>query len=126
VDMQRIYLVPLAKDTLSPFRPKDDEVNATDTPPPKEADKNAPIKVDPDGLPGRVLGFPIQAATYSNVRSANGTVYYLRRGSKDGGQMFQMFDLAAQKETALGNAAAFDINANQKKMLVVQGDGGAR
>ncbi len=124
IDMQRIYLVPLAKDTPSPFRPKDDEVNAADTPTPPAADKNAPIKVNPDGLAGRIVGLPIPAATYSNLRSANGTIYYLRRGSKDSGQMFQMYDLAAQKETALGNAAGFDISTNQKKMLVVQGEGG--
>jgi tricorn protease len=122
VDMQRIYLVPLAKDTPSPFKPKDDEVNAADPPTPPAADKNAPIKVDPEGLSGRVLGLPIPASTYANLQSVNGTIYYLRRGSKDSGQLLQMFDMVALKETALGNAAAYDISANQKKMIVHQDD----
>jgi tricorn protease len=123
VDMQRIYLVTLAKDTPSPFKPKDDEVNSTDPPAPPPADKNAPIKVDVDGLRSRVIGLPVPPATYQNLRSAGSTVYYVRRGSKDGGPMFQMYDLAAQKETGLGSAAAFDISANQKKMIVVQNGG---
>ncbi|HEY1380777.1 MAG TPA: S41 family peptidase [Gemmataceae bacterium] len=125
VDMQRVYLVTLAKDTPSPFKPKSDEVNATDPPPAPAADKNAAIKVDPDGLPGRIVGLPVPPATYSNVRSANGTVYYLRRGSKDGGQLLQAFDLSAQKETSLGPAAGYDVTANQKKMIVALGEGKA-
>jgi tricorn protease len=123
VDMQRIYLVPLAKDTPSPFKPKDDEVNAAEPPAPPAADKNAPIKVDPDGLPGRVLGLPIAPANYSQLRSAGATIYYLRRSTKAMAQTLEMYDLAAQKETGLGPVAGYDLSANRKKMIVNQGGG---
>ncbi|HEX4589797.1 MAG TPA: S41 family peptidase [Gemmataceae bacterium] len=123
VDMQRVYLVPLAKDTASPFKPKDDEVNAPEPPAPPAADKNAPIKVDPDGLPARVVGLPIQPATYSQLRSAGSTVYYIRRSAKDPAQTLQMYDLTAQKETGLGAVAGYDLSANRKKMIVAQGGG---
>jgi tricorn protease len=122
VDMQRIYLVPLAKGTPSPFKPKDDEVNGADPSPPPAADKNAPMKVEPDGLSGRVLGLPVTAGTYSNLRAANGSLYYLRRTTKEGGPNLEMYDLAALKETGLGGVAAFDISDNRKKMIVRQGD----
>jgi tricorn protease len=120
VDMQRIYLVTLAKETPSPFKPKSDEANGVDPPAPAAADKNITIKIDPDGLNGRMIDLPIQPATYSGLRSAGSTLYYLRRGSKDSDQVLQMYDFAAQKETACGAVNGFDVSGNGKKMIVVQ------
>lgn len=121
VDMQRIYFVTLAKDTLSPFRPQSDEAGA-DEPKPAEPKKNGePIKVDVDGIGDRILSLPIRAANYRNIATAGNTVYYIRQGTKDAAPSFQSFDLATKKETALGSVDGFDLAAGRKKMLVKQG-----
>ncbi len=122
-DMARIYFVTLAKDTESPFKPRNDEVGATDTPaapagPPKK--EAAAVKVDLDGLPDRTLSLPIQPANYRNLQSVGNTLYYIRQGTRDGGPQLLMYDLAAQKETPLGSVNGFEISADQKKMLVSQ------
>ena len=114
-DMQRIYLVALAKETPSPLEPKSDEVGSDQpgTPPAKP-----PVKVDLDGLKDRVLALPIQAANYDHLHSVENTLYYLRHGSKDSGSQLQMFDLGTRKETALGALSGYKVSANGKKMLV--------
>jgi tricorn protease len=122
VDMARIYFVTLAKDTPSPFKPKSDEVNSAELVKPeekKDKEKDPPMKVDLDGLGGRVLGLPIPPSNYGNLHSVGATVYYNRRGFREQ-QSFHMFDLAANKETALGNVTGYDIAAQGKKMIVSQ------
>jgi tricorn protease len=119
-DMQRVYLVTLAKDTPSPFKPKSDEANGAEPPATPAFDKNAPMRVDLDGIAGRVLGLPVQPATYRGLQSVGGTVYYIRQSSKDPDPALQMYDLAAQKETALGGVGNYEIAAGQKKMIVTK------
>src|SRR5207302_7654890 len=102
LDVQRVYLVTLAKDTPSPFKPKSDEVNGAEPPAPPAADKPAPLRVDLDGLAVRVVGLPVPPATYRNLRSAGGAVYYIRSSSREPAPALELYDLAAQKETNLG------------------------
>lgn len=118
-DMAKIFFVTLAKDTPSPFKPRSDEAGET---PPKaeEAKKDAPLKVDPEGLPDRLLALPIQAASYRNLQSVGSTLYYLRQGSKDAKPAFQMYELGPRKETALGSVGGYEISADGKKMLASQ------
>ena len=126
VDMARIYFVTLAKDTPSPFAPKSDEVQIADAPKPEEKKdakpedkKDAAMKVDLEGVAGRVLSLPVSPSNYFNLQSAGGNLYYVRRGFREQPTM-HVFDLAANKETALGNVNAFDIAAQGKKMIVSQ------
>ncbi len=119
-DMARIYFVTLAKETPSPFRPRSDEATA-ETPkaeePPK---KDAPIKVDPDGIKERVLSLPVAAANYQQLASVGSSLYYVRASSKDAKPAFQLYDLATRKETALGSIGGYEISADGKKMIVSQ------
>lgn len=126
VDMTRIYFITLAKDTPSPFKPKSDEAGGTELTKPedkkdekKEEKKDPTIKVDLDGIVGRVLGLPIPPSNYGILQSVGSTIYYVRRGFRDQ-PAFQSFDLAANKETALGNVNGYDIAAQGKKMIVSQ------
>ncbi len=130
-DMARPYFVTLAKDTPSPFKPKSDEVEekkaaeAKDAPKKDEAPKAEPkadaaIKVDTDGLSGRIVEIPVQASGYRDLQSVGSTVYYIRQGTKDAKPAFQMYDLSAKKETALGSVAGYEISADGKKMIVSQ------
>jgi tricorn protease len=118
--MAKIYFLTLAKETLSPFRPKSDEVGEPSPPKADEPKKDAPIKVDLEGLAERLLALPVQPANYRNLQSVGGTLYYIRQGSKDAKPAFQMYDLAARKETALGSVNGYEISADGKKMLVSQ------
>jgi tricorn protease len=118
-DMSRIYLVTLAKSTPSPFRPRGDE-SAEPAKKEEGKEKEKILKVDTDWLSERVLQLPIQAANYRNLASTGGTLYYIRQGSKDAKPAFQMYDLAARKETSLGSINGFEICADGKKMLVLQ------
>jgi tricorn protease len=114
-DMARIYLVTLAKDTPSPFRPKSDEVAAA-----KEKDEpKKDARVDTDGLKERVLQLPVAVANYRGLRSVGSTLYYFRSAHKAGS--FYLFDLATKKETDLGKIDGYEISADGKKMLVHKG-----
>jgi tricorn protease len=121
-DMQRIYLVTLAKATRSPLEPKSDEVGSdkagSDKPAAASGKPPVTVQVDVDGLKERIIGLPIQAASYNHLRSAENTLYYLRHGSKDSGPQLQMFDLGTLKETALGAISGYEVSANGKRMLI--------
>ena len=123
-DMARIYLVTLDKSTLSPFRPRSDEISEPAKKEDKKKEEAKPkelvLKVDTDGLNERVLQLPISAANYRNLASVGSTLYYIRTSSKDSKPALQMYDLSARKETELGSVGGFEISADGKKMLVSQ------
>lgn len=131
MDMAKVYLVTLAKNTPSPFKPKSDEVAVKSTPAPsakakkgkkdKDAAKPAgppPVKIDVDGLNDRILALPVIAANYFGLASVKNKVYYTRMGRRDAKPVMLMYDLDKQKETELGNANGYEISADGKKMLV--------
>ncbi|HEY0864515.1 MAG TPA: PDZ domain-containing protein [Lacunisphaera sp.] len=155
LDMERIYLVALAKDTASPFAPKSDEValpkedekkpdddkskaaeKTADKAEAKPAKKTVTVKVDADGLAGRIISLPITPSNYSGIQMVGDKVYYRRVpggpvGGGGGGEGFgatrdnrnvvAVYDLKTRKETELGNFDAFEITANGKKVLVRAG-----
>ena len=149
LDMERIYLVALAKDTASPFAPKSDEVaiakdeEKKPTDEKSDAPKSTPkkpaavvVKVDADGLSSRVLGLPIAPSNYGSITMVGEKIYYRRApggpsGGGGGGEGFgggaatkpvvALYDLKTKKETELGNFEGFEITANGKKMLIRSG-----
>jgi tricorn protease len=144
-DMERIYLVSLAKDTPSPFAPKSDEVSvAKEDDAKKTSDEKSDatkkptvvVKVDPAGLADRTISLPVKPSNYGGLRMIGEKVYYQRTpggpvGGGGGGEGFggssitktvlALYDLKAKKETELGNFDDFEISANGKKMLVHAG-----
>ncbi len=125
-DMARIYLVTLAKDTPSPFKPKSDEVSPGKEKEKDEAKdkekKDVTVRVDTEGLKERVLQLPVAAGNYFGLRSVGSNLYYFRNSRKAAGSTLNLFDLAAKKETDLGKVEAYDISADGKKMLVHKGE----
>jgi tricorn protease len=149
-NMQRVYLLALAKSVESPFKPESDEVaeakasekpadakegKPADTkegkPSEEEAPKPVAVKVDVDGLTDRVIGLPIAAANYESLRMIDDKVYYQRvqggpadaRGEDAEGLgpgTFAFFDLKEKKETELGQVDSFEITADGKRVLVKQ------
>jgi tricorn protease len=128
-DMAKIYLLTLSKDTKSPFEPKSDEVKMKEeksgkseekSDKKKDEKKEVVVKVDADGIQGRITVLPMTAARYRNVQSVGEKVYYIRNGTKDEKAKLFLYDLEKQKETELGEVNGFEISADGKKMLVGQ------
>jgi len=103
-DMQRVYLVTLAKETANPLAPKSDEVGKAKekqekaqqtetqkteaTPAGKKSEekskKPVTVKVDADGIEKRIVGLEITPGNYRKIRMLdNGRIYYLRRTVAD-------------------------------------------
>ena len=105
-DMQRVYLVTLAKETANPLAPKSDEVGkaeekrqkekakeaeekkpeekATAKKPEEKPKKPVVVKVDTDGIQNRILGLEITPGNYRNIRMLDdGRIFYLRRTAAD-------------------------------------------
>ncbi len=101
-DMDRVYLITLAKETESPLAPRSDEVGKARKK--KEKDKDADekkledkkaeskdakekkpvsVKVDTDGIHDRLVALEIQPADYSNLRMVDDRIFYLRRTVAD-------------------------------------------
>ncbi|HTB80249.1 MAG TPA: PDZ domain-containing protein [Opitutaceae bacterium] len=143
-NMQRVYLVTLAKATPSPLAPKSDEVaiggddkksddKAANGKDEKDGEKKAVVvKVDEDGLKDRLVGLPVIPANYGFIQMADGKIFYLRQGDENDDDDIEgpptvkgtlaVYDLKERKETELGEVGGFEITADLKKMLVKSGD----
>jgi tricorn protease len=110
-DMERVYLVTLAKETENPLGPRSDEVGKAEKKREKEKEKEAGekkaeekpaekkpdaakpeiakpkkpvvVKVDLDGLQNRILGVEITPGNYRNIRMLDDRIFYLRRTAGD-------------------------------------------
>ncbi|MBS0663370.1 MAG: PD40 domain-containing protein [Verrucomicrobia bacterium] len=139
LDMERVYLVALSKDTPSPFAPKSDEVNAasddadkgdkaenSDSAKPEgapgerhgKADARKPVvvKVDLDGLADRVIGLPVTPSNYSSIRMVGDKVYYRRvpGGPVTGGGGGEGFGAGRESRSIL---AVYDLKAKKETEL---------
>ena len=121
-DMAKVYLVPLTRKVESPFKPQSDEVainggesqeNDKD-----KRDKKVDVRVEPEGLEGRIIALPIKASNYSHLASVENFLYYARRSSGDEKPQLCMYDFDKQEETELGEFSGYEITADGKKMLV--------
>src|SRR5947199_7093250 len=105
-DMERVYLVTLAKETANPLAPKSDEVGKAEekrkkekakeaeekkpeaspsaTKPEEKPKKPVTVKVDTDGIQNRILGLEITPGNYRKIRMLDeGRIFYLRRTAAD-------------------------------------------
>jgi tricorn protease len=130
-DMNGLYYVSLSKDTPSLFNLKSDEVEPaalTETKPPVDDKKKEPkaivtvpeLKIDIDGIQGRIGKLPVKASNYFSLNSVENKLYYQRIGHGDEKSALCMYDFEAREEKNLGLADGFEISANKKKMLLEQ------
>ncbi|MBA4251794.1 MAG: protease [Chlorobiaceae bacterium] len=127
-NMSKLYLITLAKDTESPFKPKSDEVTIKEEK--KDGDKKetekkdekksetVSVKIDFDGIMNRIVEIPVVGANYWNLSSVKERIYYMKNSSQDPKPKLFLYDLTAQKETELGDIQGYEISADKKKMLV--------
>ncbi len=106
-DMERVYLVTLAKETESPLAPRSDEVGKAEKKREKEKEKETEekkpgekagekkpnekkpeiakakkpvvVKVDTDGIQNRIVGLEITPGSYRNIHMLDDRIFYLRR-----------------------------------------------
>lgn len=96
---------------------KDDEAGSGGDEKKAAAKKPAPVTIDFDGLPFRILALPVPVADYSMLRAGtDGQIYYRR--TADGKSALQKFELKTRKpETLLPDVAEFVLSADRKKLL---------
>jgi tricorn protease len=136
LSMSRVYFVTLAKEVKSPFAPKSDEVAVKPAPEgkpaapakkpaakPDESSAAAPLKVDTDGLMGRIVGLPIERANYGQIYASGDSVYYLRGKDLERQPSLMLYDLSERKEKDLGPVNGYEVSADGKKMLVLAAGG---
>jgi tricorn protease len=149
-DMERIYLVTLAKDTKSPFAPKSDEVKLKDdkkdekpkdTPPDvkageteakKDGDKPADKKLDGKEEPKKEDKKVVVKVDADGIQQR---ITVLPPGAAGYGGLtsvgeklfyfkkgkLHFYELDKEKETEVGDAAGYRVTADRKKMLVKVG-----
>jgi tricorn protease len=145
-DMERVYLVTLAKKTANPLAPKSDEVGKAEEKrekekaketeekkPEEKSKKPVVVKVDTDGIQNRILGLDITPGNYRDIRMLDDNrIFYLRRtaadevgeedeelfGEKDKKSHLCVYGVDDRKETVLGEANNYQITFDGKKMLV--------
>jgi len=102
-DMERVFLITLAKETANPLAPKSDEVGKAEEKRKKEKEaeekkeeksaakktedkpkKPVVVKVDTDGIQNRIVGLEITPGNYRNIRMLDDNrIFYLRRTAAD-------------------------------------------
>ena len=139
-NLERPYLIALAKDTDSPFKPKSDEVEiaapeakadakSADAKDAKKDDapKAVVVKVDEDGIKDRLIVIPVKPSNYGTITAVGDKVYYMRTDSNAGdGELgappppstLLVYSLKDLKETDLGPVGGYEVTHDGKKMLV--------
>jgi len=127
IDMQKIYLIPLSKQTPSPFAPnsesnapaqekkpdsqvKKDETKASTTP--------LEVKIDFDGIETRSIAIEVEPGRFWNLTPTEKGIYYNRVNSKESKALLCYFDLNNKKETIIGEYTAFVLSPDGKKMMM--------
>ena len=134
-DMFKIYFITLAKDTPSPFEPKNDEVSIKEDgdeekkddekdkkdeakKDEKKEEKSKDIKIDFDGIIGRTIELPVSAGVYWSINPIGNSIYYCSFTRSDGKSHLKIFDLKKKKETEIGDFRNYIISSDNKKMLI--------
>jgi len=126
-NMNKIYMVILAKTTRSPFAPADNEVAIGGTAKPatdkkEETAKPVEITVDLEGIQDRIVEIPLSASNYEGIICIGKKLYYHEMKSGSANPSVKMYDLDKKEEKELGTGISFVVSADCKKMLVQKDD----
>jgi tricorn protease len=136
-----IYLAVLQNDVVSPLARESDEEkpaaapgtsppaggeakkpDAAPAPVPEEKPatrKDAPFRIDFEGLEFRILDLPVARGDLSNLQVGTaGQIYYLK--TVDGVTSLNRYDLNSRKNEMLLPATGYGVSADGKKLLYVQ------
>ena len=140
-DMAKVYLVTLAKATVNPLAPKNDEVMIkpdtakTETKTadsskdskskgkkeePKPATETKPVvtTIDLEGIQNRIVALPVSAGSYYSLSATDDGVYYMASATDAPKNKLKFYNLKDKKEVDLGEFNNYLISADHKKMLL--------
>lgn len=124
---QRLYVIPLAKDTPDPLiaaGEEEPEQGAAGGPPPGGGRPGGPpaggpaaVKIDFDGLAERTMPLPMGPGTYFFALGANNGVFYYTNGA------LSLFSFNNRQSVPImqGIGPSFAFNANRTKMAYLAG-----
>jgi len=123
-NMNKLYMITLAKDTKNPLGYKDAKVDLQvkeKEEPDSDKEKTNDINIDLEDIGNRIIGLPVSAGNYYGLEATENTLFYIFISSSSGGMKLKSFDLKSGKETSHGSGYNFGLTPNGKKMLLVQG-----
>ena len=114
-NVQRVYVLPLAKDTANPLdTPVDEEPDGKPEPPKKEDGKEC--KIDLDGLAARALPLSLPAGKYDAIAGADNGVLVFTQGK------LVSYDLDGKNaQDIVSNVSAVDFSPKRDKMAFLYG-----
>ena len=124
-EMNAVYLVTLAADTPSPLLPTDDRAGEQpkgDKPAaakggkgdPAEKPEGVTVKVDPEGIVGRIVKLPIRPGRYGGFYCDGKKLYYAGMSGT------RVFDFATQEEKTVLENGRLSYRSGAKKAIVSQ------
>jgi tricorn protease len=132
----RPFLVTLRKDVASPFVPKPAPIHRDGKDDEKEKDEETPaLRIDFDGIAGRVIGFPVEEADYEHIVAAKGRALFTKfpvKGIKPEGRswdeepeagVLQAYDFEQQRAATLAsNVSEMRLGADHRTLVYVSRD----
>ncbi len=139
-----IYALALRKDVENPLPPEEDKVTLDDEKKDGKADEKKdekkdkdkedapkpvapkPVKIDFDGLAGRVVRIPVPFDNYGGLSAADGRLLYVKFSANSFGEpasqpVLNVFTFKDRKSTPLAeNVNGYLLSANGEKALVIQ------
>ena len=133
----RVYLVTLQADTLSPLAPKSDEekpsVNGAEKGKKKEEVKKEEggkeearpvpqkIRIDLEGLPQRAVALSQAPGNYKGLRAGEDKVFWMGEVEEEKKNLF-CYEIKERKETVIAEGIdGYDISPDGKKLIVKKG-----
>ena len=133
-----IYALALRTDVPHPLPPESDEVtvdaaedeeaDGADDDAAEDGEDDEPVRIDFDGLAGRVVRLPVEFDNYAGLSAGDGRVFYVRTGAQfygRGGDVptevrtFSFED--RETETLAADARGYAVSGDREKVLVAVG-----
>ncbi len=132
----KIYIVPLAKDLRSPFRPTDELLLADEENDKKsengkkskddDSNKTVEVTLDLGGLQGRIMEVPVSPGNYGNLAVGEKKLFWTERETSiQGKRNLMALDIGNQDEkpkTLVEDIRTYDLSDDGKKIMVRKGD----
>jgi len=134
----RVYLLTLQADSLSPLGPRSDEEEKASAAADESAGKPAKedkkggkesaepktpaTRIDLAGLGRRVVALSEEPGNYGGLRAASGRVFWLSVEQGEGEPSLLCYDVSKRKQLALAEGVGgYDISPDGKKLIVKKG-----
>jgi len=126
-----LYLAVLAADTPSPFQPESDDEEAVAEDDKKDEDKDeeeeadTDVRIDFDGLAGRIISVDVPARPYGNLQpGADGIFFYTENIDNAPGLTLHRYDLSERESKKVTDGIQdYEVSADRQKLLLVRGGG---